>query len=125
MKLLLDEMFPSTSAVQLRARGHDVVAVHEDPDLEGASDEELVLVAVSAGRAIVTENVQDFRPLQAAALASGRPSPVLIFTTNRQFPRAHARTGGRLVAALERFLEAGAAPSGAIFLKPEPGSDHL
>jgi predicted nuclease of predicted toxin-antitoxin system len=125
VKLLIDEMFATAIAEQLRARGRDVVSVHETPDLEGASDEELLRVAVAADRAIVTENVQDFRPLQAAAPASRRPCPALIFTTNRQYPRANTRTSGRLVAALDRLLEAKAVPSGAIFLTPMSGSDHL
>ena len=125
MKLLIDEMFPNSIAVQLRARGRDAISVHEDPELEGASDEELVLAAVSCGRAIVTENVQDFRLLQATALASGQPCPVLIFTTNRPFPRGNSRTSGRLVTALDRLLEAGAALSGAIFLKPSSSIDPL
>ncbi len=35
MKLLLDEMYPRRLAEQLRAEGHDVVAVVELPDLVG------------------------------------------------------------------------------------------
>ena len=113
-------MFPGSVAAQLRNRGHDVVSVHDDAELEGTSDQELMLAAVSSGRAIVTENVQDCLPLQGAALASDRPCPVLIFTTNRQFPRANARTNGRLMAALDQLLAGRPMPSGSIFLKPRP-----
>jgi len=47
MRLLLDEMYPPVVAEQLRARGHDVVSVH-DPEyrwLEGAPDEEVFAAA--------------------------------------------------------------------------------
>ena len=56
MKLLLDEMYAATVAEQLRARGHDVVSVH-DPEhrrLEGALDEEVFATAVAEERALVT-----------------------------------------------------------------------
>ena len=59
MKLLLDEMYPATLAEQLRARGHDVVSIH-DPDyrrLEGAPDAEVFAAAVAETRVLVTENV--------------------------------------------------------------------
>lgn len=70
MKLLLDEMYPSLIARELRARGHDVVSVHESPG-RGASDEEVLDHARSQGRAVITENVRDYRPLAEALLASG------------------------------------------------------
>ena len=38
MKLLLDEMWSSDIAVQLRRRGHDVDAVAERPELRGKAD---------------------------------------------------------------------------------------
>ena len=89
MKLLLDEMYSATVAVELRRRGFDVVSVH-DPDyrhLEGASDQHVFGAAVALERAIVTENVSDFRRLETGALARGEPHPGLVYATNRQFPR--------------------------------------
>ncbi|HTW09500.1 MAG TPA: DUF5615 family PIN-like protein [Acidimicrobiales bacterium] len=120
MKLLIDEMFPATLAEQLRARGHDVVSVH-DPEhrtLEGAPDEEVFLAAASAGRALVTENVPDFRRVEAATLAKGEPSPLLVFTTDRQFPRGDPRTIGRLVSALDSLLRGPMGPRSSVFLRP-------
>ena len=110
MKLLLDEMWPPAIAAALRDRGHDVVAVAERADLRGKPDEVIFADAVAAGRAIVTENVVDYRPLAAAALRAGRAAPTLILTSNRAFPRASRRTPGRLVVALDSLLSAGGAP---------------
>ena len=104
MKLLLDEMWPPSIAEALRERGHDVVAAAERPDLRGQPDEVIFHVARAEERAVVTENVADFRPLAAAELRAGRSHPGLIFTSDRAFPRGNARTAGRLVAALDRLL---------------------
>ncbi len=124
MKLLLDEMYSATVAEQLRRRGHDVVSIHdaEFRSLEGAPDEEVFAAAIAEERAIVTENVPDFRRLEAAALASDEPTPGLIFTTNRQFPRGDPGTVGRLVVALDALLTERPALSAALFLKPLPSS---
>ncbi len=121
MKLLIDEMYPATVAEQLRSRGHDVVSAH-DPDfrhLEGAPDEDVFATAVAERRALVTENVPDFRRLEAEALARGESTPGLIFTTNRQFPRGDRGTIGRLVRALAALLAEVPAPT-ANFLKAPP-----
>lgn len=117
MKLLVDEMFPAAVAEQLRDRDHDAVSVHEDVAVAGAPDEVLIDYALRGGRAILTENVQDFRRIEAERLAAGQPVPLLIFTTNRQFPRASRRTIGSLVAALDNFLAQPPRTTGAIFLK--------
>jgi predicted nuclease of predicted toxin-antitoxin system len=124
MKLLLDEMYPASIAEQLRARGHDVVSVH-DPDyraLEGAPDEEIWAAAVAAGRALVSENVADFRRIEMAALSRSENPARLIFTTDRQFPRGDPRTLGRLVRALDALLAAHPALATALFLKPPCGT---
>ena len=120
MKLLLDEMYSATVAEQLRGRGHDVVSIHdaEFRSLEGAPDEEVFAAAIAEERAIVTENVPDFRRLEAEALASDEPTPGLIFTTNRQFPRGDPATVGRLVLALDALLGERPALAAALFLKP-------
>jgi hypothetical protein len=120
MKLLLDEMYAATIAAQLRARGHDVVSVH-DPDyrrLEGASDQEVRACSVTDGRALVSENVPDLRRIEVAALARSEPVARLIFTTDRQFPRGDPRTVGRLVLALDALLAARPDLRTALFLKP-------
>ena len=46
--LLLDEMFSGSIAEQLRAKGHDVLAVVADPALVGLADEQILdLIAQS------------------------------------------------------------------------------
>jgi predicted nuclease of predicted toxin-antitoxin system len=119
VKLLIDEMYPPVVAEQLRARGHDVVSVH-DPDyrrLEGAADEEIFAAALAEQRALVTENVPDFRRLEADALAREGAAPTLVYTSNRQFPRGEPGTTGRLVEALHALIATGRAQSGSLFLE--------
>ena len=124
MKLLLDEMYSPVVAEQLRARGHDVVSVH-DADyryLEGAPDEEVFAAALAEERALVTENVPDFRRLEADAFARGEAHATLVFTSNRQFPRGEPRTIGRLVEALDALLSEAPTPRHSLFLKRPPSS---
>jgi predicted nuclease of predicted toxin-antitoxin system len=52
LKLRLDEMYPSLIADELRARGHDVVSVHEAPE-RGTPDNEVFDHARSEGRAVL------------------------------------------------------------------------
>lgn len=120
MRLLLDEMYPTSLAEQLRARGHDVVSVH-DPShvhLRSLADEVVAAAALDEGRALVTENVPDFRRLAAAADKQHQPMPLLIHTTNERFPRARAGTLGRLVLALDTVLCAPETPAVSFFLEP-------
>jgi predicted nuclease of predicted toxin-antitoxin system len=119
VRLLLDEMYPVALAEQLRARGHDVVSDH-DPDyqhLEGVPDAEVFAAAIAAERALLTENVADFRRLESDALGRDAPCPRLFFTTNRQFPRGQAATLGRLVRALDAALAEPREGSASFFLE--------
>ena len=100
MKLLLDEMYPSLIASELRARRHDVVSVHESPG-SGTPDEQVIDHARTEGRAVVTENVRDFRPLAEALLAAGESHAGVIFTTDKRWPRGDP---GALITALEALL---------------------
>ena len=104
MKLLLDEMWPPELAVQLRMRGHDVIAVAERVDLRTQPDEVIFVAATAEGRAIVTENIADFRPLAVTALNAGDSHAGLIFTTNHRWPRHDPRMVGRLLTALDALL---------------------
>ena len=93
-------MYANLIAIELRTRGHDVVSVHESPG-SGTPDEHVLAHARSEGRAIVTENVRDYRPLAEALLAGGESHAGLVFTTDKRWPRGHP---GALIAALEHLL---------------------
>src|SRR5436305_645361 len=100
-------MWPPTVADQLLLRGHDVSAVVQRADLCGLPDPSVFAAAQAEGRAIVTENVVDYRPLAAQALQAGGSHAGLVFTTNRSFPRHDPRIVGHLVTALDALLSAG------------------
>jgi hypothetical protein len=100
LKLLLDEMYPNLIGRDLRARGHDVVSVHDAPG-SGTADEDVLDYARDQERAVVTENVRDYRPLAEALLAAGRSHYGLVFTTEKRWPR---RDPGALIAALDQLL---------------------
>jgi hypothetical protein len=109
LRLLLDEMYSPALAVELRARGHDVVSVH-DPGhglVVGASDADVLAAAQREERALVTENIRDYRPLEIGVLADGSHHAGLVYTSNRQFPRGDPATLGRLVRALDALLREG------------------
>src|SRR5437762_13027670 len=97
-------MWAAEIAVQLRRRGHDVVAVTERLDLRGQPDAIVFAAAQEEERAVVTENVSDYRPLAAYWIEQGRTHAGLILTSNRRFPRHDPRTTGRLVASLDELL---------------------
>ncbi len=104
MRLLIDEMFPAQVAAVLRQRhGVDAISVRERPDLAGRADLEVFAAAQGEGRALVTENVRDFRPIAREWEASGRVHTALVLTSNRRFPRARRATLGRLIAALAKL----------------------
>lgn len=117
MKLLLDEMWPPVVAEALRQRGHDVVAVAAYRDLRSATDEAVVEAARAEGRAIVTEDVKDFRTLATTAIRAGRDHPPLILTSSKAWPRANPGTIGRLVKALDALLTADEAIEGERWLE--------
>jgi hypothetical protein len=104
LKFLLDEMYPAAIAEALRDRGHDVVAVQEDRQLRSLDDPSLFAKAQEMGCSIVTENINDFVALDAAARARGRAHYGLVFTSPKSFPRARRRFVGAMVRALAAFM---------------------
>jgi hypothetical protein len=100
VRLLLDEMYPRVIADRLRGRGHDVISVHDAPG-RGTPDPGVLEYARSEGRALVTENVRDYRPLADQLIGAGDSHAGLGFTTDRRWPRNDA---GALINALERLL---------------------
>lgn len=104
MKALLDEHLSPRIAALLREAGYDVVAVADRDDLVACSDRALFETATAEGRAVVTNNIKDFRPLAAEWLAMGRTHPGLIL-----LPSARTRTRAAvnaLAAAVRAVLDA-------------------
>ena len=102
MKALLDEQLSPRIAELLRNRGHDVRAVVDRRDLAGRSDRVILETASSEERAVITNNVKDFRPLAAERLARGEPHAGLIL-----LPSTRTRTRGAvemLANAIEQVL---------------------
>lgn len=102
MKLLLDEMLSPAIARQLRERGHDVQAIAGSAYAE-LNDPAVLDVARSQQRALVTNNVRDFRPLHVAAVQPGGAGHFGIVFMSASFRRTKADIG-RIVAALEDTL---------------------
>jgi predicted nuclease of predicted toxin-antitoxin system len=100
LRLLLDEMYPSSVARELRARGHDVVSVHDEPG-RGTPDDDVLDYACEEGRAVVTENVRDYRPLADARIAAGGSHRGLVLTTEKRWPRSNV---GALIAAFDQLM---------------------
>ena len=104
MRALLDEQLSPQIAVLLRKTGYDVVSVADRDDLAGSSDRIVFETACREGRAVVTNNIKDFRPLAAEWLAQGRNHSGLIL-----LPSSRTRTRSAvavLAAAIEGILRA-------------------
>jgi hypothetical protein len=104
VKLLLDEMLSPHIAQQLRGRGHDVQAIAGSEHAQ-LDDPEVLELARSQRRAIVTNNVRDFRPLHVGAVQRGGAGHYGMVFMSGGFRRTKGDVG-RIVAALEAKLTA-------------------
>jgi len=93
MRAILDEQLSPQIAALLRQAGHDVDAVASREDLVGRSDQIVLEAARAEGRAVVTNNIKDFRPLAAQRLAQGKVHAGLIL-----LPSSRTRTRGAIAA---------------------------
>ena len=96
-------------ADQLNAKGHDVRAIVADPEFAGLPDEDVLIGASEAGRAMVTANIKDFMPIDARYRAAGRPHAGLVMVSSKTFPQSRA-----YVIAVTSALDALLATDGAI-----------
>ena len=103
MKLLLDEMLTPHIARELRTRGHDVEAIADHPDWAGLSDSQIMVIARTEHRAIVTNNLRDYRPLHSEAITPGGHGHLGMIFIPGNYRRTKAGTG-RIIAALEEKL---------------------
>src|SRR5215471_1531996 len=102
--LLLDEMFSGIIAEQLRAKGHDVLAVVADPALAGLADDQILGHATAGRRAMVTANIKDFIPLDARYRAASQAHAGLILVSAKTFPQDRTFTGAD-ISALSALLD--------------------
>jgi len=98
VKALLDEQLSPQIAALLRQAGLDVEAVADRSDLMGRSDMLLFEVACGEGRAVITNNIKDFRPLAARWLAQGRIHAGLIL-----LPSSRTRTRDSITVLADRI----------------------
>jgi predicted nuclease of predicted toxin-antitoxin system len=104
VRALLDEQLSPQIAAILRGHGQDVVAVAERADLIGQGDRIIFEVASAETRAVITNNIKDFRPLAAERLARGQGhGGLILLPSSRVRSRALVE---RLAVAIEAVLRA-------------------
>jgi predicted nuclease of predicted toxin-antitoxin system len=93
VRAILDEQLSPQIAALLCKAGYDVDAVADREDLAGRNDRIIFEAASSEGRAVITNNIKDFRPLAAEWLAQGRVHAGLIL-----LPSTRTRTRDSIAA---------------------------
>ncbi len=91
MRLLLDEMISPRIAHELRGAGHEVQAIKADrPELEALADGEVLRRAAADHRALVTNDVLDFRLIHNQLMAAGEEHYGIVFTSDATMSRNKA-----------------------------------
>jgi predicted nuclease of predicted toxin-antitoxin system len=101
LRLLLDaNLSPRGVAARLREASHDVLALAEDAAFEGLPDPQVLELAASEQRVLITRNSRDFAPLARQWAEAGRSHAgiILIWTLDHsQF--------AEIAAGIERQLQ--------------------
>jgi len=85
----------------LRERGHDIKSLDAEKDFEGLRDEDVLELAISENRVLITANVADFLPLLTTLIGSGRSHPGCIL-----IPKSFRNEDfGPLISAIDRELQ--------------------
>jgi hypothetical protein len=85
----------------LRARGHDIRSLDTEKNLEGLRDRDVLGLAISEDRVLITANVADFLLLLTALIESGRSHPGCILIPNS----FRNEDFGPLISAIDRELQ--------------------
>lgn len=102
IRLLLDaHLSGKVIGRALQERGHDVHAIDAEKNLEGLKDEDVVELAMSEDRVLITANVGDFLPLLTALGESGRSHSGCILIPNS----FRNEDFGPLISAIDRELQ--------------------
>lgn len=108
MKLLLDEMWTPTIAIELRRRGYDVIAINEEEHASryaGLPDDQVFARAQADGRAVVTDNIGDHEKARVDWEAHGRAHRGVLYALDPPFNRHRGQDViGQMVKAIEHFL---------------------
>lgn len=101
MRLLLDaHVSGRTVGKALTEDGHDLRALDSEIELEGLSDPEVLDLAASEGRVLVTANIRDFEPLLREWAGEGRPHPGAILVP----PSVRNENFGVLISGVRRTM---------------------
>ena len=93
-------------ARRLRDKGHDVLAIKKErPELKSIAGSQIVKRMAHERRVIVTNNVEDFRPLHDATAAAREEHYEMVFTFDATMPRNKASIS-LWIQTLDRFLAA-------------------
>jgi hypothetical protein len=84
VKWLIDEMLPSAIADALNDKGHDSVSV-SSLGIRGAPDSEVLQIAVTELRVLVTENFADLAALIETRQQRGQPCTPVAFLRKSTF----------------------------------------
>jgi predicted nuclease of predicted toxin-antitoxin system len=104
VRLLLDEMLSPRIARELHARGFDVLAIAGDREHAGLPDPEVMSLARAEQRAVVTNNLRDYRPLHHEAVTPGGPGHYGMISMPGSYRRTRADEG-RIISALQAILD--------------------
>jgi predicted nuclease of predicted toxin-antitoxin system len=99
IRLYLDRHIKTQLAIDLRARGFDVLTTQEAA-MDRASDEDQLQFATSQNRAVLTFNIRDFAPLHEQWTAASRPHAGVIVSQ-----QLGSREYGLLLNRTLRLLE--------------------
>jgi len=131
VRLLLDEMWTPTIALELRKRDLDVIAISEPAHASryaGISDDQVFARAQEDGRGVVTDNIADYEQARRDWEIRGQAHHGLLCALDPPFNR-HRGEGviGQMVNALVHFLaspDAGKEPfNRAHYLREAPDKE--
>lgn len=101
MRILLDAHISGrTVGKALIERGHDVLALDSEIELEGLSDPEVLELAADEGRVLVTANIRDFEPLLREWAGESRPHAGVILVPSTVRNEAF----GLLISSVQKTL---------------------
>ncbi len=98
-RLLLDEMLSGEISRQTKLSGIDALALVAEAELRGIPDSQVLELARSQSRILVTANIGDFELLNILWLAEARIHSGILYINSKAFPFDRNQLG-RIVVAL-------------------------